>query len=158
VGSSKAERWVAALSDEDLAFLIDCYLHPRPRIALREALRDHARAAMDVSDGLAGDLAKMLRVSGVTAEIDADRIPFSPAGRAAMRAAPELFERAVTGGDDYEILCTLPENRLDRLREKADSVGIGLSMIGRVVSGVDLPVFRTGGLERRYDVGSFSHF
>jgi thiamine-monophosphate kinase len=150
--------WAEALSSDERGFLADRYLHPRPRHRLAGAVRDYARAAMDVSDGLAGDLAKMMRASGVTAVVETGQVPLSAAARRAVARSPDLFDRVLTGGDDYEILCTLPENRLDRLREKADSVGIGLSMIGRVVSGVDLPVFRTGGLERRYDVGSFSHF
>ncbi len=150
--------WAQALSSGERGFLADRYLHPRPRHRLAGAVRDHARAAMDVSDGLAGDLAKMMRASGVTAVVEAGQVPLSAAARRAVARSPDLFDRVLTGGDDYEVLCTLPEDRLDRLKEKADSVGIGLSVIGRVVPGVDLPVFRAGGLERRYDVGSFSHF
>ncbi|HZH53480.1 MAG TPA: thiamine-phosphate kinase [Microvirga sp.] len=150
--------WAERLSPEDRAHLADRYLHPRPRHLLAPAVRSFARAAMDVSDGLAGDLAKMLRVSGVTAVIETDRIPLSHAARKAVEASPDLLDRAVTGGDDYEILCTLPESNLDSFRKEADRVGIGLSVIGRVVSGSGLPIFRNDGSERRYDAGSFSHF
>jgi thiamine-monophosphate kinase len=150
--------WAERLSSEERAFLADRYLNPRPRHRLAGAVRAYARAAMDVSDGLAGDLAKMLRVSGVTAIVEVDQVPLSPAARKAVEASPDLLERVITGGDDYEIICTLPENNLDSLRKEADSVGIGLSVIGHVVPGADLPVFRRGGLEKRYDVGSFSHF
>jgi thiamine-monophosphate kinase len=113
---------------------------------------------MDVSDGLAGDLAKMMRASGVSALIEADRVPLSRAAAKAVQASSDLLDLALTGGDDYEILCTVPEKSLDRFLKEADRVGITLSVIGRVVSGQDLPVFRINGLERRYDVGSYQHF
>jgi thiamine-monophosphate kinase len=113
---------------------------------------------MDVSDGLAGDLAKMMRASAVTAEVEVDQVPLSPAARQAIQADPSLIDLALTGGDDYEILCTLPEKSLDRFRKEADSVGVALSVIGRVVAGESLPVFRGQDSERRFDVGSYSHF
>jgi thiamine-monophosphate kinase len=150
--------WAGSLSPEDRSHLADRYLHPRPRHRLAEALRGHASAAMDVSDGLAGDLAKMMRESGVTAEVEADRVPLSAAAARAVQASPDLLDLALTGGDDYEILCSVPEKNLDSFREQADSVGIPLSVIGRVVPGHDLPVFRMNGRERRFDVGSYQHF
>ena len=66
------------------AFLLDRYLVPQPRSALAAALRDHASGAMDVSDGLVGDLTKMMRVSGASAEVDIDRVPLSEAARATI--------------------------------------------------------------------------
>ncbi|MBJ6126680.1 thiamine-phosphate kinase [Microvirga splendida] len=153
-----APAWSQGLSPDEKAHLADRYLHPQPRHRLAAALREHAGAAMDVSDGLAGDLAKMMRASGVSAVIDTDRVPLSPAAAKAVQASPDLLDLVLTGGDDYEILCTLAEKDLDRFRQEADRVGIPLSVIGRVVSGHDRPVFRMNGLERRYDVGSYQHF
>ncbi len=150
--------WASRLSGEERAHLADRYLHPQPRHRLAKALRDHASAAMDVSDGLAGDLAKMMRASGTSAVVDLGKIPLSLAARQAIGADPALLDIAVTGGDDYEILCTVPQKNLDMLIEQADSVGIPLSAIGRVVAGHDLPVFRMQDRERRYDAGSYSHF
>ena len=77
---------------------------PQPRNALAEAVLHHAAAAMDVSDGLAGDLAKLCRASSVAAEIDVARVPLSDAARAAIAAEPALIETVLTGGDDYEIV------------------------------------------------------
>lgn len=151
-------HWAERLPLEDRHFLADRYLHPQPRHQLAPLLRTYARAAMDVSDGLAGDLAKMMRASGVTAVVDVDRVPLSSGVRAAVEASPDLIDLALTGGDDYEILCTVPENNLDMLLNEADTIGIKLSVIGRVASGHELPVFRMKNSERRYDVGSYSHF
>jgi thiamine-monophosphate kinase len=158
LGLRSSPAWAGGLLSEEAAFLADRYLHPQPRHRLAAPLRTHARAAMDVSDGLAGDLAKMMRASGVTAVVETDRVPLSPAARAAIRADPSLLDLALTGGDDYEILCTLPENSLDRLLKEADRVGVALSVIGRVVAGDGLPVFRRQDSERRFDAGSYSHF
>lgn len=153
-----APSWTAHLAPDDTAFLADRYLRPQPRHRLAEAVRTYARASMDVSDGLAGDLAKMLRVSGVSAMIELDRIPLSAAAGKAVKAKPDLLDRIVTGGDDYEILCAVAEKNVDSFHAEADRCGVKLSTIGRVVPGHAAPVFRMGTRERRYDVGSFSHF
>ncbi|MBD2748883.1 thiamine-phosphate kinase [Microvirga sp. BT688] len=153
-----APSWSQGLSPDEKAHLADRYLHPQPRHQLASILRAHASAAMDVSDGLAGDLAKMMKASGVSAIVEADQVPLSAAVAKAIQASPELMDLALTGGDDYEILCTVPQKSLDRFRQEADSIGLPLSVIGRVVSGSNRPVFRMNGLERRYDVGSYQHF
>jgi thiamine-monophosphate kinase len=150
--------WAEALLPDEKAHLADRYLHPRPRYRLAAALREHASAAMDVSDGLAGDLAKMMRASGVSAMVETDQVPLLAAAAKAVRTSPDLLDLALTGGDDYEILCSVPEKNLDSFRKEADRVGVALSVIGRVVPGDDRPVFRMNGLERRYDVGSYQHF
>jgi thiamine-monophosphate kinase len=150
--------WAGALDDSQRSFLADRYLNPQPRIALAETLRQHASAAMDVSDGLAGDLAKMTAASGVSAIIDGEAVPFSQAARRAIDQAAELFDRAVTGGDDYEILCTVPKDRVDLFLRHGQKAGMTLTPIGRIVEGRSPPVFRIGDCERGYDTGSYSHF
>src|SRR3954468_20476817 len=88
------------------------YLLPQPRNALAEAVRLHASAAMDVSDGLVGDLAKLLRASGGTAEIVIDRVPLSDSAKRVLALDPAQIETVLTGGDDYEIVCTIaPDKR-----------------------------------------------
>ena len=87
----EGRRGCAALADDAAAkqMLVGRYRVPQPRNALAMAVRDHAHAAMDVSDGLAGDLAKLCAASGVSAVIDAPSIPLSAAGRGTCwRAAP----------------------------------------------------------------------
>src|SRR5690242_19306428 len=78
--------------------LLSRYLLPQPRNALADAVRAYASAAMDVSDGLAGDLIKLCRVSGVAARIDVGSVPLSDAARAAVAADPAMRETALTGG------------------------------------------------------------
>ncbi len=111
------------------------YRRPEPRVALAEAVRLHASAAMDVSDGLAGDLGKLCRASGMAAEIDVARVPLSEAARAALAAEPALIETLLTGGDDYEILLTVAPNKRDALSAAAEHAGVVVSEIGEVTAG-----------------------
>jgi thiamine-monophosphate kinase len=150
--------WADALAPDHRAHLADRYLHPRPRIAFAVPLREHAHAAMDVSDGLVGDLAKLCRASGVTAEIEAERVPLSPAAAAALRADSALLESVLTGGDDYEILCTLPLERLAQAQAAAEAAGLSLTAIGTVREGSAPPLIRVDGAARTFAHGSFSHF
>ncbi len=101
--------WAQALSPAARSHLLDRYLHPQPRNVLADAVRAHARAAMDVSDGLAGDAAKLARAQADAADhchavIEAARVPLSDAAREAIALEPALLAAALTGGDDYELL------------------------------------------------------
>ncbi|MBS9476475.1 thiamine-phosphate kinase [Ancylobacter radicis] len=148
----------AALDAAGRAYLADRYLHPRPRVGLASTVRAHARAAMDVSDGLVGDLEKMLAASGVGGEIDAGKVPLSPAARAAIQAEPALLATALTGGDDYEILATMGEGDVDAFEAAAIAAGIGASVIGRTAVGAGLVVRGADGAALRFASTSFSHF
>ena len=114
---------------------------------------------MDISDGLVGDLTKMLRVSGVSARIELPRIPLSDAARAVLTADPSLHEGLVTGGDDYEILCTVPPRECDSFEAAAKKATIDVTAIGVVESGHDAPCFLDqDGRKKDFARGSFSHF
>jgi thiamine-monophosphate kinase len=145
------------LSDALRSDLQQRYLLPQPRNALADAVLRHASAAMDVSDGLAGDLAKLCRASGVAAEIDAAAVPLSDAARAAIAADPALFESALTGGDDYEILLTLPPERLAAFTASAARAGIAATEIGRIVPGQGTRFVRDG-KTLDFARASYSHF
>ncbi len=137
--------------------LIGRYLKPEPRLGLAAALR-HADAAMDVSDGLVGDLAKMLGASGVAGELDLGRTPFSAAARAYLEADPAAIEIAATGGDDYEILAVVPPERTAAFEAAAAKAGIPVSAIGIVSAGSGLRVTGLDGAPLRFARGSYSHF
>ena len=146
-------------NDAARAALIERYRVPQPRVALAQAVREHASAAMDISDGLMGDLAKLCDVSGVSAIVQANSVPLSEPGRAWLARDPGAIARLVSGGDDYEILCTVPENRLAAFEAAARSAGVSVSVIGRIVAGKAAPRLVDAGnreipLQRR----SYSHF
>ncbi len=123
------------------AFLADRYRVPQPRTALAEAVRLCANAAMDVSDGLAGDLAKLCGVSGVSARIEAEAVPLSAPAREAVAAGAVTLADLVSGGDDYEILCTVPDARLADFLARAQAVDVPVMPIGRIADGEGAPQF-----------------
>lgn len=147
------------LASHDAAALIARYRVPQPRNALATAVRDHATASMDVSDGLAGDLAKLCAVSGVSARIDAAAIPLSAPARALLAAGTIGLEMLVAGGDDYEILCTVPEASLADFTAQAQRAGVAVAAIGVVVAGNELPrLLDAAGREIALTRLSYSHF
>lgn len=140
----------ARLTPAARAYLLDRYLLPRPRLDLAPLLRAHANAAMDISDGLAGDLAKLCRASGVSAVVDLPPVPLSPAAREVVACAPALFETALTGGDDYEILFTADPDFVPPE---------GVVRIGAIVAGAAPPLFRDSQEKPvNFTRLSFSHF
>lgn len=149
---------LATLTSEHRAALVERYRVPRPRLALAEVLRAHATAAMDVSDGLVGDLAKLCGASGCAAAISAASVPLSAAVRAAVTNDPALIETVLTGGDDYEILCTVPEARVAEFRVAAGRTGVAVTDIGAVMPGTDVVVRGGDGRPMNFRRGSYSHF
>jgi thiamine-monophosphate kinase len=152
-----AKTW--NLTREEADHLRARYRLPRPRLALADAVRTHASASMDVSDGLAGDLAKLCRVSGVSATIDAGSVPLSAGARRAHDADPAQIETILTGGDDYEVLCTVPPDRLASFKAAAEKAGVAVTELGSVMAGTDTPVFHgRDGKRLVFAKASFSHF
>jgi len=103
---------------------------PEPRIALGLALRGVAHAALDISDGLAGDLQHILDRSRVRATVDADAVPRSPA----LRKLPLEIQRrcALAGGDDYELCFTAPPAARAAVENAGRKAGVPLSRIGTI--------------------------
>ncbi len=156
LGLRKGANW--PLTDAQKQHLTSRYLLPQPRNALAQAVLDYASASMDVSDGLAGDLAKLCRVSGVAADIEAERVPMSDAGRAVLAADKAAREIALTGGDDYEILCTVSPDKVDRFRVAAMVAKVAITEIGVIDAGEGTR-FRDGdGKALTFKRASFSHF
>jgi thiamine-monophosphate kinase len=153
--ASLVQRW--RLTETMLAHLQQRYLLPEPRNALADAVLQYAASAMDVSDGLAGDVAKLGRASGVAAEIDVARVPFSQAARAAIAADPALIEIALTGGDDYEIVLTLKPEKLSTFFAAADRAGVAVTEIGRIMAGEGAR-FIGDGKPLAFARSSYSHF
>ena len=139
--------------------LADRYLLPRPRLELAPVLRKFASAAMDISDGLAGDLALLARASGITAQVEAQAVPLSTAARKAIATDRSLLARALTGGDDYEIVCTVAPQDCADFETAASAAGIDVTAIGTMCEGNSPPLFRdAGGGEIHFKQASYAHF
>ncbi|MFZ1962787.1 MAG: thiamine-phosphate kinase [Roseiarcus sp.] len=139
--------------------LLDRYLLPQPRLALAPAMARFADAGMDVSDGFVGDLTKMLRVSGVSARVELQRLPLSAAARAAIAADAALFDVAATGGDDYELLAAIAPENGAAFEAAAATAGVAVALVGEAFAGARAPRFMTAeGREAAFARGAFSHF
>lgn len=132
----KAEAADAA----DAEFLSNRYWLPQPRVSLAPVLRRHATAAMDISDGLIGDLALMCQASSLTARLDAHRVPLSDAARRMVDRDPGRLELCLTGGDDYEILCAVPPEAASAFERDCADAGIPVTCIGAFAAGEAPPL------------------
>jgi thiamine-monophosphate kinase len=151
-----ATRWKLESAMRD--HLVSRYRVPQPRNALAAAVRAHASAAMDVSDGLAGDLAKLCRASNAAADIAVARVPLSPAATRALAADAALIEPILTGGEDYEILCAVAPANADAFRAAAERAGVGVSEIGRIVAGDTSRFLDRTGQPLAFSRTGYSHF
>jgi thiamine-monophosphate kinase len=118
------------------------FLRAEPRLALGRVLRGFATAAMDVSDGLLGDLGKLARASGVRACIDLERLPVAPELAAYSLVNQERL--VLHGGDDYELLFTLPADHFRHIAHLAEEVACSLRCIGAMVQGEGVECRRDG--------------
>ena len=136
--------------------LRDRFLFPTPRCDVGVALRGLASACIDVSDGLGGDLEKLCAASKCGAEIDAAALPVSEALVAAV-GREVAREYALTGGDDYELLFTVPLARLGAMTH-AVALGLGpVTRIGTLMSGNGVRVSARGGVTQ-FSGSGFDHF
>jgi thiamine-monophosphate kinase len=152
-----ADRWRLGRDHQD--HLRSRYLLPQPRNALIDALRRYATAAMDISDGLVGDLAKLCRASSVAANVDVWRVPLSGAAHAARDKEPSLLETILTGGDDYEVVATLPPDAVEPFFRAALAANTKVSEIGTIAAGEGAARFvDRDGIVLSFARIAFSHF
>lgn len=113
--------------------LMDRYRRPTPRMDLGRQLAGVAHAAADVSDGLIADLEHICHASGVGACVHAARVPLSPAAAAVVAADPNGLATALTGGDDYELVFTVPPEAASTVAAAARRLSLPLTEIGEIV-------------------------
>lgn len=129
---------------------------PQPRVALGLALRGIAHSAIDLSDGLAGDLGHLLERSRLGATVDVDTLPRS----AVLAAQPQALQRecAAGGGDDYELLFSAPPQRADAVRQAAAGAGLAVTRIGCMQAEPGLRWVDAQGAALPLRVAGFDHF
>lgn len=136
--------------------LVRRFLYAEPRLALGHALRGIATAAMDVSDGLLGDLRKLATASGVGVRLDLDQLPIAP-------VLADHYERSqceryvLQGGDDYELLFTVHPTQAAALEAIGQESGVALHAIGTVVADAGVTCTRAGRIETMAGQG-YDHF
>jgi thiamine-monophosphate kinase len=146
----------AALDRATLTAAAERMHKPTPRVALGAALRGVAHAAIDVSDGLVGDLAHILKRSNAGATLAVDSLPAGP-----MLAKQPLDMRrrfTLAGGDDYELCFTAPAARRHAVLAAALACGIAVSRVGRIEDAPGLRLVDAHGVPLDLHVASFDHF
>ena len=139
--------------DDD--YLIDRYRLPQPRSNCVDLVREYASASMDVSDGLVGDLEQLCLAAGVGAKMNCGHVPFSRPVQSLIELDNRMKERAITGGDDYEILFTVPYQKADAFEANcAEEV----RHIGEIIDGSGLEVHTAEGERMNFHTSSWSHF
>jgi thiamine-monophosphate kinase len=136
--------------------LIRRFNFAEPRVQLGLCARGIASAAMDLSDGLVGDLPKLAQASGLAAHVSVERLPLSAAMRAAV-SAEQALDWALAGGDDYELLLAVPPARFAELKAAADRLNLMLTTIGELCDGVGVTWSRNS-KEFVPGVSGFDHF
>lgn len=117
------------------AFLLSRLRRPEPRLAVGMGLRGLATAGLDVSDGLVADLAHIAEESSCRAEIDAETVPVSPEAGLILAGGEASLDSLLTGGDDYELLFTVPPERRSDVAALAARTGVAIAEIGRLTEG-----------------------
>lgn len=108
------------------------FSRPHPPVALAPIIRACASAAMDVSDGLIKDFDRLCRASGVGGRIEALRVPLSDAARAVLAAGGATHVDLMTGGEDYEVLATIPPERAGEFERRATEAGTRVTCVGAI--------------------------
>ncbi|MEO8154087.1 MAG: thiamine-phosphate kinase [Rhizobacter sp.] len=149
-------RGTVALAGDAFEHVRTAMEQPHPRVALGIALRGVATSAIDVSDGLLGDLAHILNRSAVGASVEVDAVPHSTV----LSAQPLALRRECTlaGGDDYELLFTAPPSQADAVKAAARRSGVAATRIGRIEASRTLALIDSQGRSVPNTFGSFDHF
>ena len=151
-----AAAWGLAAADTE--HLRRRYLRPQPRLGLGEALRGHAAAAMDISDGLAKDLSRMCAASGCGAQVRLADLPLSTAAGKALAADPRLVMAIAAGGDDYEILACVPTDKASDFVAAARLAGVGMTRIGSLAVGSEVIFEGSDGVPVSFPSSGWDHF
>lgn len=158
LGLIEVRDGLTGIDDSARAGLARRFRLPQPRVGLGIALRGVASACADVSDGLVADLGHICEASGVAAEIRMDRVPLSDAAHQAVGHDSSLMRAVLAGGDDYELVFTVPPAAEDRLSTAAGESGVPVAAIGHVAPGKGVTVLDGSGAPVELSSAGYKHF
>ena len=145
------------LISSDESVLADRYLLPRPRTELAPLILEFASASMDVSDGLIADVGKLCSASKKAALIHLPSIPLSQAAANCVAEDSNWLETCVTGGDDYEILFTVPSDIRRVFETAAGDLPFGITKIGEICVGDELKIIDGSGQNAVFEKPGYLH-
>ncbi len=143
-------------NEESAHFLTQRYNKPTPRVALGLGIRKIASSAIDLSDGLAGDLSHILDASNVGAVIELESLPLSEALLSECDSETAV-KYALSSGDDYELCFTVPEDNIEKLEKALKSTGCVYKQVGRITGGRGITYTREGN-KVELQMNGYSHF
>ena len=144
------------IKPEHKEYLLNRHYYPTPRVLAGQALRGLASSAIDLSDGLVSDLSHILKASNVGAVIDANAIPLSSSLTESV-GAEQALAYALTGGEDYELLFTVPEAQRGAIDTALLHAGVKFVKIGQICSGNKIK-FTLDGQPFTPEFKGFEHF
>ena len=145
------------IPEHSAAFFQNSFFYPRPRIAFALRAASQVNAAIDISDGLVGDLGHILNASGVGATLQLDRIPVSQSSEDCL-AREQSLRAALFGGDDYELCFTVPSAAGESIARLGRETGVQVSIIGEITETPGLRLNGDAELVRKLQGGAYKHF
>ncbi len=147
-----------SVTDAEREALVSWYLRPRPEPRLAPVVREYASAAMDVSDGLAADFAKLCAASNCGAHVEVERVPISDASALLLEAG--LLTRAdlISGGDDYRVLSAVPPALCGSFEQAVREAGAQATPVGEIIAGRNCVLFDVDGQPMELSRAGYDHF
>jgi len=148
---------LTSITTENAEYLNQRYQLPQPRTEFASLVQEFASASMDVSDGLIGDLQKLCSVCEVGAQVYLDKIPLSTAATTCVIDESKWLETAVTGGDDYEILLTIPLEKVAEFESAILENPVSVTCIGEITMGNQVLLIDKFGHSVEFAQTSYDH-
>jgi thiamine-monophosphate kinase len=145
------------LAEPDYREAVMRLYEPTPRVALGQALRGLATAAIDISDGLLADLTHICRLSGVGATVDLNAVPVSSIGAKHINS-DEGRNAILAGGDDYELCFTANPNSRESIQDLENVLGVPITRIGQIKRGKGVSLLGEDGKPVKIDGRGYDHF
>ncbi len=161
LGLAVVQGGLADLEPSFLEIVTERHHRPQPRLDLGRKLFNLADAAIDISDGLIQDLGHICKASNVSAELRATDVPLSIPGKKIVEDEPDMIKTVLSGGDDYELLFTVPPEWQESVASLANELGLPLTPIGDIVApkdGSTVTVFDGTGKEMTMPSSGYRHF
>jgi thiamine-monophosphate kinase len=158
LGLRAATGKLSFVSEKNKKYLISRYTKPVPQTLLGPKLSNHVNSAIDVSDGLIGDLDHICEISKLGADIQIDDIPLSRVAKSVVTEKPDYIDLILSGGDDFELLFTADESFRVIAKSLTKMLDVNLTKIGAMVDRRSIEIFDKNGDKYFIQNNGYTHF